>query len=142
MPLHYRLPRIRAADIAWAAGLFIGEGCVGISHSRKKVRTFHYLGLQLSMYDERAVARFARIFALNYQTHWLKRQKHYIYKVFPRGRTAEKILAAMWPHLRGTDKGDQAVAKASKLRILGWITGTKQGRRRQLQLAHRGRKPS
>src|SRR6266542_3609865 len=40
-------------DIAWAAGLFEGEGSMGVSHGR-------YVNMQLAMADEDIVRRFHR----------------------------------------------------------------------------------
>ena len=128
-------------QIAWAAGLFIGEGSVGSCLSKKNHISYEYLDLQISMMDERAIVRFAKIFHVNVIKLFLKLRGYYIYKVHTRGRTAERMVGQMWNHLRGTDKGDQAVRVCKRLRISDYVIGRKFGMvRAQRQNNKRGRK--
>ena len=139
----YSLPEnLSDVDVAWAAGLVIGEGSVGRVRSTNASGTFEYIGLQLGMYDRRAIARFASTFGIVYLESYLKHRRHWFYKVYPRGRTAEKILSALWPHIRGTDKGDQLLRISEDLGLRSWVTGKRCGERSQLQRAIRGRRTS
>lgn len=54
------------SDVTWCAGLFVGEGCVGRTISRNSSGRFEYLILQIGMYDERSIKRFARTFGVRY----------------------------------------------------------------------------
>lgn len=115
--------RINKANLPWAAGLIVGEGSIGVAYSRK----YPYLAVQLSMMDKRAVRRFAETFEVAMQRYYLKHRKYFMYKIMLRGRPAERAVSAMWPWLKNTDKGDQALRAARKLRIGAWITGKRRG---------------
>jgi hypothetical protein len=110
-----------ATDLAWAAGLFAGEGsCIVI---RRKTRTYMFLSIQ--MLDERSVQRFASIFDKRVETYPLYYDKsRRTYRVSGAGRTAEAILRVMWPYLEGTDKGDQVERVARECGVFAWIDGT------------------
>lgn len=55
------------SDLAFAVGLFAGEGSIGSQDSQNNGRRYTYLNLQIGMYDERSIARFAAVFGINYQ---------------------------------------------------------------------------
>ncbi|MGH7176513.1 MAG: hypothetical protein ACREJC_03945 [Tepidisphaeraceae bacterium] len=128
------------AELAWAAGLFVGEGNVGRTYAHKPNRSYEYLHIQLGMRDQRSVSRFARVFGFSCRPIFLKKRGYDFFKVQVRGRNAERALALMWPYIEGTDKGDQTLRYASRLGLEDWITGEKTGNRPQLNLTKRGRK--
>jgi len=115
--------KINQALVPWAAGLIVGEGCIGVAYSRK----YPYLAVQLSMMDKRAVHQFAETFGVSMQRYYLPQRGYFMYKIMLRGRPAERAVAAMWPWLKNTDKGDQALRAARKLRLGPWITGKRRG---------------
>lgn len=91
------------------------------------------------MYDERAIRRFANVFSVPHHPLFLKARNRIFYKVLIRGRSAEKMIARMWPYIKDTDKGDQAMRYAKRLGVEDWITGARRGVRPQLQNQHRGK---
>lgn len=50
-----------AVDLAWAAGLFEGEGCFTVSHRKKAGRVYGQLVATMTMADEDIVRRFHKI---------------------------------------------------------------------------------
>lgn len=126
-------------NVAWASGLFAGEGCVGVAVSRIKSGNYPYMLLQIGMYDERSIARFAETFGVNYGFVFLANRNRNFYRCNVRGRTAEKVFAKMWPFLKGTDKGDQILRVSEKLDVVDWVIGKRTDDRPQLQNQHRGR---
>jgi hypothetical protein len=139
-PRRGREGEMRVNDVAWAAGLFVGEGNVGRSISRTTSGTFEYIHIQIGMYDERAISQFATAVGVSYRKLFLKARSRFFYRVLVRGRTAERILASMWPYIEGTDKGDQALVYAKRLGVEDWITGYRTDARPQLNRIKRGRK--
>lgn len=131
---------IQESDIAWCAGLFIGEGNVGRIASRTTSGTYEYLCLQISMYDWRSIEKFADILGLKSYSYHHKQRNCVCWKVCARGRTAEAALAVLWPFICGTDKGDQAMKYAKYLGVEKWITGESVGVRPQSNSIKRGRK--
>ena len=125
--------------LAWASGLLVGEGSIGTVTSKNSSGVYEYLHIQISMYDERAIKRFADIFKLSYREIFLKQRQHLIYKATATGRTAENMLRDMWPFLEGTDKADQALLHARKIGVEAWITEKELGDRPQLTDKPRGR---
>jgi hypothetical protein len=127
--------------VVWATGLFIGEGCVGSCLSKKNNINYEYLDLQISMMDERAMRRFGDLFNVTVMKMFLERRQYFIYKVQVRGKTAEQIIAEMWPYMEGTDKGDQVIRVCKRLGISDWVIGEKVGQiREQCHNIKRGRK--
>ena len=116
-------------NAAWCAGMFIGKGCTCKITSRNSSGTFDYIHIQISMRDERAITLFAKHFGVNYRVIFVKAHGYDIYRVSATGRTAEKILAAMWPFVKGTDKGDQAERVARELEVFDWISGKRTDQR-------------
>lgn len=110
-----------AVDLAWAAGLFAGEGyCGAIPRGKHK-----YLSAQVQMLDEQSIRRFAGIFGRSVATFRLHYdESRFVYRVIAGGRPAEQMLAAMWPYLVGTAKGDQIQAAAEEVGVFGWIDGS------------------
>lgn len=51
----------KATDIAWAAGLFEGEGCFSLTSSSPKATATLYLRAQMNMVDEEPIRRFVEI---------------------------------------------------------------------------------
>ena len=111
-----------SSDLAWAAGLFAGEGYCGLVRRRGECR---YLSLQVTMLDERCVERFGRIVGRPaYSWAYAVDRERRVFRVQAVGRTAEEILSKLWPFLKGTDKGDQIEAAARTLGVFGYINGT------------------
>lgn len=107
-----------ATELAWAGGIFVGEGHV--STERRKTP---YLIFAISMNDHRSVMRFAETIAyfIPERYNWKSLGQSvsvtfptYSGKVCARihlgGRSAEGACRALWPWLEGTDKGDQCEA--------------------------------
>lgn len=103
-------------DLAWAGGLFVGEGSVFAQH-RKGAKS--YLTLALLMTDERTVERF-RAIVEPYVERMRQRSPNKITRYQPKrpnsrlvyhyqltGYPALSVARALHPHLTGTDKGDQ-----------------------------------
>lgn len=108
-------------DAAWAAGLFAGEGYCGV-HRR---RDLFYVHISMQMLDERSIHRFARMFERRVGAYPLAYDKTRLrFVVRASGRAAEGILRVMWPHITGTDKGDQIRAACLRTGVLGWVDGT------------------
>lgn len=128
------------SELAWASGLLVGEGCVGTCVCRNSSGSFQYLSIQIGMYDERAISRFAAVFDVPYRKQLLVSRQRDFYKVQIRGRPAERAIARMWKYIHNTDKGDQALVAARKLGVEDWITGAATGVRPQLNRTQRGRK--
>lgn len=96
-------------EIAWAAGLFEGEGCFYLRHSHGKA----YLALTIWMKDKDVIDRFAVLFGLGptsrtrqAKPHWSKQWGLDIYGV--RALTIAELLE---PHL-----GDRRSAKLAAIR--------------------------
>lgn len=51
----------KSEDIAWAAGLFEGEGCIYLAGDKRPTEPYMYPGLQLSMTDRDVVEKFHAI---------------------------------------------------------------------------------
>lgn len=49
------------SEVAWAAGLFEGEGCIYLAGDKRRDPPYLYPGLQLTMNDRDVVERFHRI---------------------------------------------------------------------------------
>ena len=132
--------KVSEADVAWCAGLFVGEGHAGRAITRGSSGVYEYISLILAMYDRRAVERFANVLGLNCHHLFNKLRQHDYWRVLVRGRTAERAFAVLWPFLSDTDKGDQILKQAERLGIQKWITGEETGVRPQLNNVKRGRK--
>lgn len=83
-------------EIAWAAGIFEGEGCFSVSRRHTRV----YLKLAIRMTDEDVIAKWAKLFDLSYRpssrakAHWKD-----IYTVEAVGSNALHVAAILEPHL-------------------------------------------
>ena len=51
----------KETDLAWATGLFEGEGCIFVGERKCRGYTYQECNLQLQMTDEDTVNRFAKI---------------------------------------------------------------------------------
>lgn len=95
-------------ELQWATGLFVAEGYATTIKRTNKGRSYRYPMLSLSMLDEQSVARFGAAFFSSYYSIkgdcW---STGICYRVQVSGTAAEAALRAMYPHLSGTDKGDQ-----------------------------------
>lgn len=107
-------------DLAWAAGLVIGEGSFGIITRSGRWR---YLQFQMQMYDERAMRRFSDLFGLTLYTYEQKDREHLYHRAVAIGRSAERVFLLMAPHMRDTDKYDQAIQKITELGRLKELEG-------------------
>jgi hypothetical protein len=111
---------MKKSDLAWMAGLFIGEGCVQAviskSKSPKSRRQWGYVGLHICMADIRAIERFAKgveeIIGKDYECgiQALKgrpQSRKVLYGIHLSGSSAKKVLDRLMPFMADTDKGDQ-----------------------------------
>jgi hypothetical protein len=103
-------------DLAWAAGLFVGEGSAG-NHRATKEGKRHAV-LQIGMYDRVAIEEFVAIIApyMGDRTRgengvwireWEIRPGQMAYKFRTMGHPAARCLLALLPHLRNTLKEEQ-----------------------------------
>jgi len=94
-------------DIAWAAGILDGEGCIRIKRNNLKKKTIHY-GLEVSvkMVDKATIERLKELFpdCSIYTERSSRGYLFYRWCVF--GETASEILEEMLPYL--VTKKDQA----------------------------------
>ena len=112
---------VSEVDAAWAAGLFVGEGWVGATY-RSGLPS---VDLSVGMLDERSVNRFARLFDRRVYVEKLGYDASRVRLVARAcGRSAEGVLRVLWPHIVGTDKGDQARDACLRAGVLGWVDGT------------------
>jgi hypothetical protein len=95
-------------EVAWAAGLFVGEGSVGITYWRpKRDSSVHaYPSFDLKMLDGRSVEAFCDAFGLNFLVGPYKQERS-IYRVTGAGTAAAEVLRAMYPCITDTRKGEQ-----------------------------------
>lgn len=129
-------------DLAWAGGLFVGEGCVTIVQSGKKSGNYRYLKIDVRMYDEFCIRRFIEVTGAAYTLTKPKNRTRFVHCARAVGRSAERILGLLWPYLEGTEKQEQAVQKAAELDIdVEWINGKNRTERPQRKDLRRGRKP-
>tara|TARA_R100000234_G_C4833456_1_gene107915 strand:+ start:138 stop:476 length:339 start_codon:yes stop_codon:yes gene_type:complete len=109
----------KETDVAWAAGLFEGEGC--ITDDKKKYRR-----LQLSMTDEDVMEKFVRI--VNYGRlngpyipgkPGFRRAKHKPFWYWSVGRRSEvlRILKMFIPYF-GQRRSQKAIEAISKIEII------------------------
>lgn len=102
---------------AWAGGLFVGEGTVGtvrrIGNGVAAAGYGHlwYVQFALQMCDERSVRAFGEVVGIStygpYSPSQTSRQPYW--RVTAAGGKAEEAVRTLWPWLKGTDKGDQAI---------------------------------
>lgn len=114
-------PEVRVLDnnleLAWAAGLFAGEGCASLL--RQQHRSYVYPALSLVMMDKRSVERFCQALApyagprrkgpisgLEVRSGKSSHNKT-VWQVRVAGESARNLFAVLLPLLEGTDKGDQ-----------------------------------
>jgi hypothetical protein len=128
-------------ELAWAAGLFVGEGCITVTRTYNSSGTYPYLRLDMRMYDERAVRRFIAATGANYHRTFSKQRQHVVHGAAAVGRSAERILATLWPYIADTEKGEQALSRARELGVEDWVTGVRTDARPQSNERRRGRIP-
>lgn len=90
---------MNAVSLGWCAGLFDGEGSIGIYNQRSKSR--YYLALRLAMTDERAVRRFRELIGLG-TLEWQAARGHRLqsWSWFSSRRSdVAAILGTLLPHL-------------------------------------------
>lgn len=100
-------------DMEWAAGIFIGEGSAGVcKRPSGKSGTREYVVAQINMLDIRAMTRFAETVEMVPQLSVKP------YPLDPTRQVARlavthllggRLLNLLLPHMRDTDKGDQAI---------------------------------
>lgn len=94
-------------DFAWAAGLFEGEGYIGIQSKageRKYKSNYWYIGI--GMTDEDVIKRFANIFDLSYATRIRAKERSskdyfkdlYVVRTSKRAKVKE-IVDALLPYM-------------------------------------------
>ena len=106
-------------ELAWACGLFAGEGCATTLKDKRAGR--NYLVLTISMYDKRCLDRFAKAISpyvpgrktWKNQQGALVRSKginkwgHEVWVCRLAGDPAAAVAEVLLVFLKGTDKGDQ-----------------------------------
>lgn len=103
--------KIRTSDLAWAAGLVVGEGCFLVVKRGKK-RDLTYPQFSIGMCDARAIRRFSRI-ASGILGRKCKPYNFFssagalVFRCLTAGSTAARLGVALLPYMTGTDKGDQ-----------------------------------
>jgi hypothetical protein len=127
-------------EIAWAAGLFEGEGCISYTtHPRRKNNGVY---LQLTMVDEDVVRHFGYIVQLgrvdgpHYSKQKLKNggdKKPYWYWKVHGLEKVQAIVAWFWPWL-----GDRRKQRAIKLMNDTWLIDTGRGSNRSRLCAEEG----
>lgn len=102
-------------DIAWAAGLFEGEGSVGMSSSQRQPR------VQLVSTDEDVVRRFVEIIGRGNVRGYHKTAAHH--KDYWQWSVQSKddvlyVLNLLWPYLgeRRRERAIEVIERASKMR--------------------------
>lgn len=92
----------RAADVAWAAGLFEGEGCIYVGHTRGDAPRVKML---LGMTDEDVVRRFTEIIGLGPHTgpharraQTASRKPSWEWRT-SRSDEIETVIRLLYPHL-------------------------------------------
>lgn len=95
---------LEPCDIAWAAGLFEGEGCISLySQPRKVVEDYKKLYLSMKMTDKDIMERFAEIVGGSVRKHHtpsMKKGNHkvqWIWTVF--NEEAERVAMLLLPFL-------------------------------------------
>ena len=101
-------------DIAWAAGLFEGEGCIYIIKHRKKSAT-----LRLTSTDKDVVERFAQIVGVgNVLLETASRKSHwkplYLWNISKR-EEVRRILVSFMPYL-GERRKEKAIEALNVMR--------------------------
>lgn len=93
---------ISPVDIAWAAGIFEGEGCFSTFPNQNNTR--RYIGLQVNMTDEDVVERLYNVFGVGTFAPWHPpshresgRKPQYRWRVS--GKNAEAVFWLIAPHL-------------------------------------------
>jgi hypothetical protein len=120
-------------NFPWCAGLFVGEGSIGVNNERKKTgRLYRCLSLRLKMLDLAAVEKFAATFAT--KVYYLGRnglaKSHFrsddqkLGLVSVAARKAETICRALYPYLWDTHKGCQMREAFSKVALTLPLEGT------------------
>jgi hypothetical protein len=101
-------PSTDPVALAWAAGLFCGEGSIGLVRSWKPCKTaYHlYLKLQLGMCDKGSVEKFSLSVGVPIHQHTIKSGKMF-YKAAGTGETALRAMMLMAPYMLHTDKYEQ-----------------------------------
>lgn len=104
-------PRAWAEDIAWAAGLFEGEGCVGLNkgHTRA-LPTARHIYARITMTDEDVVRKFAKI--MNWRVygpynHGKAHHKSQWATMASNFEQVQAMVAMFWPWL-GSRRREQA----------------------------------
>lgn len=104
---------ISPIDLAWAAGLFEGEGSFGLRNNAGE--TYKYLTLQINMTDEDVLEKFYNIFQVGTFRPWTPpshagRKPQWRWRVS--GKDAEAVAWALAPHL-----GKRRLARFAELLI-------------------------
>lgn len=105
------------AEIAWAAGLFEGEGCINYGTSMRRGREITRRRLNLEMKDEDVVRRFADVVGAGHirpskRRNRINRENHHDIYIWECGRWADaaRILHQFLPYL-----GERRSAKAREM---------------------------
>lgn len=118
-------------ELAWAAGLFAGEGCVSIQRGKRLWNPT----LALGMYDERAVRRFAVAVASARPMKVAKvanrvrpgvQNAGFTYIVRVGGQGVKSVVSLLAPYLEDSDKYDQAIRVFAEVEDHNLRTGAAQ----------------
>lgn len=111
----------RESDIAWAAGLFEGEGCIGIWWPPSTIghRKQPQIRLQVTMTDRDVIEEFCRIVQCGSVSREQNRKpprKNCWYWTIGNRVDVERLLRAFYPRLgeRRRAKADEALAEIAK----------------------------
>ena len=95
---------IKPEDLAWAAGLFEGEGCITLQVDKRNTNTYKKMALFLAMIDEDVVRKFHGIVqvgnvSLAHTPSMKKNGQKPQWRWCAYGGEAEELLWELLPHL-------------------------------------------
>lgn len=97
-------------QLAWAAGIFEGEGCISLLRRRSPRSDIHSVMVSMYMTDRDVIERFSEIVSIGHLTHGpFKKDTNLLGHVWQTGKFehAQALIALLWPWL-----GDRRRARA------------------------------
>lgn len=99
------MDKINKSDLHWAAGFFQGEGYIGISSTKRKLKKdYRYISLKITQYYDRTpLDKFFNIFKVGsvIGPHTKKRGDKEVYQYVASNSDAENIIKKIIPILSG-----------------------------------------
>ena len=86
-------------DMAWAGGLFDGEGYITVHKAKRPKKTHKYVNLGLRMTDRDAVERFNAVFPGNLGSYPGREHEKLVHRWTLSGKKALPVLQALLPYL-------------------------------------------